>query len=156
MMTPFRKSLPVLIVLLVASVTAVFGQPAVAKKSDPEKTPVNAMAGSPAYAELLLRKTELQSQLESLVLEYTEEFPKVKELRFVLGLLDRDVARIAKVKPADSGKLTLALGKLMIRRIELETDMWNLQRSYKDEHPDVKRARRKVEIYETAISEILN
>jgi hypothetical protein len=114
------------------------------------------MAGSPAYAELLLRKTELQSQLESLVLEYTEEFPKVKELRFVLGLLDRDVARIAKVKPADSGKLTLALGKLMIRRIELETDMWNLQRSYKDEHPDVKRARRKVEIYETAISEILN
>jgi hypothetical protein len=156
MMTPFRKSFPVLIVLLVASVTAVFGQPAAAKKSDPEKTAVNAMEGSPAYAELLLRKTELQSQLESLVLEYTEEFPKVKELRFVLGLLDRDIARIAKVKPADSGKLTLALGKLMIRRIELETDMWNLQRSYKDEHPDVKRARRKVEIYETAISEILN
>jgi len=45
---------------------------------------------------------------------------------------------------------------LIVRRIELETDVWNLQRNYKDEHPDVKRAKRKVEIYENAISEILN
>jgi hypothetical protein len=118
-----------------------------------EASPVTA---SPAYAELLLRKTEVKSNLESLKHHYTEEYPKVKDLRFVLGLLDRDIARISKVKPADSGKLTLALGKLIVRRIELETDMWNLQRSYKDDHPDVKRTKRKVEIYETAISEILN
>lgn len=117
---------------------------------------ISLISSSPAYAELLLKKTEVQSSLESLVLEYTDEFPKVKEHRFVLGLIDRDIARIAKVKPADSGKLTLALGKLMVRRIELETDVWNLQRTYKDEHPEVKRVKRKVEIYETAISEILN
>ena len=103
----------------------------------------------------MLKKTELQSELEALVLEYTEEFPKVKELRYVQGLLDRDIVRISKVKPTESGKLTLALGKLMLRRIELETDMWKLQNNYKDEHPDVKRARRKVEIFESAISEIL-
>jgi hypothetical protein len=115
----------------------------------------NPAASSPAYAELLLKKTELQSELEALVLEYTEEFPKVKELRYVQGLLDRDIVRISKVKPAESGKLTLALGKLMLRRIELETDMWKLQNNYKDEHPDVKRARRKVEIFESAISQIL-
>jgi uncharacterized protein involved in exopolysaccharide biosynthesis len=156
MMTLFFRSLPAVIILLIASVAAVVGQPAATKKSDAEKAAVSTIAGSPAFAELLLKKTELQSNLESLVLEYTEEYPKVKELRFVLGLMDRDIARIAKVKPADSGKLTLALGKLMVRRIELETDLWNLQRSYKDEHPEVKRAKRKVEIYEAAISEILN
>lgn len=111
---------------------------------------------SPAFAELQLRKTELVSELESLILDYTEEFPKVKAIRFAVTLIDRDIARISKVKPAESSKLTLALGKLMVRKIELETDMWNLQRSYKEEHPDVKRAKRKVEIYEAAINEILN
>lgn len=115
-----------------------------------------AFRASPAYAEILLRKTELTSNLESLVLEYTEEFPKVKELRQTLALLDREITRLAKVKPADVGKLTLALGKLIVRKVELEIEVWGLQRSYKDEHPDVKRALRKVEIYETAIGEILN
>jgi hypothetical protein len=80
----------------------------------------------------------------------------VKELRHVLSLVDRDAMRLSKVKPADASRLTLALGKLLVRRIELETDLWKLQASYKDEHPEVKRAKRKVEIYETAIAEILN
>jgi hypothetical protein len=145
-----------LVTVFLAFSSAVAQKPKVVKPVVDVATDPSPLNASPAFAELLLKKTEAQSTLESLILEYTEEYPKVKELRFVLGLLDRDIARIAKVKAPDSGKLTLALGKLMVRRIELETDMWNLQRSYKDEHPDVKRARRKVEIYETAISEILN
>ena len=133
---------------------------AMAQKARPVKPPVETVEASPlsssaAYAEILLKRTQLQSDLESLILEYTEEFPKVKELRHILGLIDRDVARLSKVRAAEAGKLTLALGRLIVRRIELETDMWNLQRNYKDEHPDVKRAKRKVEIYESAISEVL-
>ena len=142
-------------VFLMASAVASFGQ-AADKRSETAKPSANPAASSPAYAELLLKKTELQSDLESLVLEYTEEYPKVKEIRYVLSLLDRDIARLAKVKASDSGRLTLALGKLLARRIELETDLWGLQRNYKDEHPDVKRAKRRVEIYENAIAEIIN
>lgn len=139
-----------------AAAGSTFGQKPKADKPGTDAKQVSPVSSSAAYAELLLRKTEVQSNLESLVLEYTEEYPKVKELRFVLGLIDRDIARLGQVKMADAGKLTLALGKLIVRRIELETDLWNLQRSYKDEHPEVKRAKRKVEIYEAAISEILN
>ena len=145
---------------LIAEAGGGFGQKPLAEKPPAEKQVAetkqpSSAASSAAYAELLLKKTELQSDLESLVVEYTEEFPKVKEIRFVLGLFDRDIARLARVKPTDSEKLTVALGKLMIRRIELETDLWNLQRSYKDEHPDVKRAKRRVEIFDKAISEII-
>jgi hypothetical protein len=125
----------------------------------PAKTASDDLAqvrSSPAFAELQLKKTELVSELESLILDYTEEFPKVKEIRYTVTLIERDIARISKVKPTESSKLTLALGKLMTRKIELETDVWNIQRSYKDEHPDVKRAKRKVEIYEAAINDILN
>ena len=152
----FYKSGCVIGILLLACAAAAFGQAAVEKKPERSSVHLNGAASSPAYAEILLKKTEFQSEVESLVLEYTEEFPKVKELRFMLILMDRDIARLARVKPTDSSKLTLALGKLIVRKIELETDVWNLRRTYKDEHPDVKRAKRRVEIYENAINEILN
>jgi len=114
-----------------------------------------AMKSSPAFAELLLRRTERESELEEFLLDYTEEFPKVKELRFELEVLKKAMDKIATVHASESGKLTLALGKLMVRKIELETDLWNLRRQYNDDHPEVKRAKRKIEVYERAIKEIL-
>ncbi len=114
-----------------------------------------AVKSSPAFAEILLRKTELAAELENYLADYTDEFPKVKELRFELDLLTKEMNRILSVNSADAAKLTLALGKLMLRKIELETDVWNLRKQYNDEHPDVKQARRKVEVFEAAIKEIL-
>ena len=125
-------------------------------KEVPAASEQQSFRTSPAYAEILLRKTELTSNLESLVLEYTEEFPKVKELRHTIVVLDKEIARISKVKSNEVGKLTLALGKLLVRKVELEIEVWSLLQNYKEEHPDVKRAMRKVEIYETAIAQILN
>lgn len=135
-----------------------------AQRPKPKATPVptagiveapEAVRSSPAYAELLLRKTELTADLESLSIEYTEEFPKIREAKYAIALLERDLTRLATVKPADAGKLTLALGKLMLRRIEIETELGILIKSYKDEHPDVKRLKKKLEIFEAAIKEIL-
>jgi hypothetical protein len=111
---------------------------------------------SPAYAEVLLRRTERESELEEFLLDYTEEFPKVKEIKFELGLLNKEMDKILAVNTAESGKLTLALGKLIVRKIELETDLWNLRRQYDNDHPEVKRAKRKLEVFEKAVKEILS
>lgn len=119
-----------------------------AKPSAPAKA-------SPAYAEVLLRKTERSAELEELRLDYTEEFPKVKELTFELSLLQAETDKMLAVNQSDAGKLTLALGKLIVRKIELQIDLWNLRIQYKDEQADVRRARRRVEVYEKAIREIL-
>ena len=121
----------------------------------PNRTTPQVFAGSPAFAEVLLRKTEFTAELESLLPDYTDEYPKVKELRFALGALQTEIDRLSKIDQANAGRLTLALGRLIVRKVELETDVWNLLRTYKDEHPDVKRAKRKVDIYEAAIKEIL-
>lgn len=115
----------------------------------------NNNKSSPAYAELLLRKTERVADLEELLVEYTEDYPKVKELRYEIKLLENEISRILAVNAADAGKLTLALGKLMLRKVDLQLEYVNLQVQYKDEHPDVKQAKRKVEIYEAAIADIL-
>lgn len=124
-----------------------------AKKNPP--TTVSAVKSSPAYAELLLRRTERESELEEFLIDYTEEFPKVKQLKYELDLVKKAMDRITAVNAADAGKLTLALGKLLVRKIEIETDLWNLRALYNDDHPEVKRTKRKIEIYERAIKEIL-
>ncbi len=150
----FLPIFAVLVVLTPVMVTAQGSKPASPKLTTIRDT-ARTLKSSAAYAEVLLKKAELQSDLESLLVEYTEDYPKVRELRFTLTLLQREIERIAAVPPAEAAKLTVALGKLVVKKVDLETEMWSLQRNYKDEHPDVKRAKRKVEIYEAAIKEIL-
>jgi len=124
------------------------------KVSSPNSTAANQTAkSSPAYAEILLEKTELESQLEDLLVGFTDDFPKVKELRFHIGLLQKQADKLLAL--AEANKLTLALGKLIVRKIELETALWSLKAQYNDDFPEVKRAKRKVEVFEKAIGEIL-
>ena len=63
--------------------------------------------------------------------------------------------RIFAVKPLETGKLTLALGRLLVEQAVLQTELVRLQRSYNKDHAEVKRAKRRVEVYESAIGEIL-
>jgi chromosome segregation ATPase len=116
---------------------------------------VDHVRPSPAYAELLLHKTELTSTLESLLADYNEAYPKVRELRSELTLLNAEIARLMAVKPTDAGRLTLALGRMMLRKVELETELETLRAQYKDEHPDVRKLKRKIDVFESAIKEIL-
>jgi hypothetical protein len=104
---------------------------------------------------LSLRKAELTAELESLLSEYTEDYPKIKEIKYSLQIVAEENLRLLRTKPAEADRLTPALGKLLVRKIELQTELWRLLQSYKDEHPDVKRAKRKVEVFEAAIKEIL-
>lgn len=112
-----------------------------------------AIKSSPAYAEVLLRKTEVESTVDSLSDSYTADFPKVKESRYELGLIQKDLDKI--LAQTDATKLTLALGKLLVRRAELNTDLWALQNKYDANHPEVKRAARKVLSFDNAVKEIM-
>ncbi len=128
-------------------------------QSTPKTTSVkafdNTIKSSPAYAEILLRKTEREAELESFSADYTEEFPKVREIKYELVVLQNELDKILATSAADAGKLTLALGKLIVRKAELATELASLRRQYNDDHPEVKRAKRKIAVYEKAIREIL-
>ena len=139
------------IVLFFALVFGLAGL-SISQTSPPSPAHVRA---SPAYAELLLHKAELESTLESLLVDYNEEYPKVKDLRAESTLLNAEILRLMAVKPADAGKLTLALGRLMLRKVELETELNTLRQQYKDDHPDVRKLKRKIDVFESAIREIL-
>lgn len=145
-------------ILFIGSIAVVDAQKKLAVKPSPTPAPVadtQPVRSSPAYAELLLQKTELQSTLDSLLVDYTEEYPKVKELRSQLGYLQAEMNRLLAVKPENAGRLSDALGKLMLRKVELESNLETLRAQFKDDHPEVKKLRRKIESYEASIKEVL-
>ena len=125
----------------------------------PAPTPARVVAqvikSSPAYAALLLRKTEATAELEDLLIEYKEEFPKIKQLRAELVFLKKETNRILSVNPAEASKLSEALGKLVLRKVELQLEYANLQNKYTDDRAEVKQAKRKIDIFEAAIQEII-
>jgi hypothetical protein len=125
--------------------------------SKPAGTPSTEtnIRSTPAYAEVLLRKTELTAELESLLMSYTEDYPKVVDLRRELEVLKPEMDRLVALKPSDSGKLTTALGRLILGKVSHAAELKKLQTQFQDAHPDVKREKRMVEIYEAAIKEIL-
>jgi len=147
-------------ILLLGSAVASFAQKNPVVKTTPTPTSATVadlqpIRSSPAYAELLLQKTDLRSTLDSLLVDYTEQYPKVKELRSQLGFLQTEMDRLLAVKPENAGRLSDALGKLMLRKVELESNLETLRAQYKDDHPEIKKLRRKIESYEASINEIL-
>lgn len=114
-----------------------------------------AIKSSPAYAALVLHRTTIRAELEEMLTTYTEDFPKVVDARHEIDLVNFELSRLLDTKVTDSCRLSDSLGKLILKKTEVEMLIWNLKKKYKDEHPDVQRANKKLEIYEKAIVEIL-
>ena len=140
----FYKNILILLAILLFN-SFVSGQ----NKTDNTK----AIKSTPAYAEVILRRAELETDVESFLESYTEEFPKVKAAKYELALINKDLAKL--LAQTDASKLTLALGKLLVRKNQLETELWTLQNQYDKNHPEVKRAQRKFLSFQNAVKEIL-
>lgn len=147
-----RLFLSVVLMLIGLSIASAQSQ---AKSDQPIGKEVGPIRSSAAYAEVLLRKTELQADLESLLGDYTEQNPKIIDIRFELAALAKDIDKMFAVRPSETGKLTAALGKLVLKKAGVETELARMLRSFAEDHPEVKRMKRKVEIYSSAIKEIL-
>ena len=140
----------IFVLILISAVVCISGQ---------KTTPVSAgqsVKSTPAYAEVLLRTTELTAELEALLVQYTEDYPRVKAIRLELGILREETNRLNAVRPSDVGRLTLALGKLILGKVVHAAALKRLQSNYIDSHPDVRREKKQVEIFEAAIKEILD
>lgn len=114
-----------------------------------------SIKSSPAYAEILLRKTELLADIDAFGADYTEASTKMIELRAEIASLDKSLVKVFAVRPSETGRLTQGLGKLIVRKAALDADLDRLLRRYSKEHPETKRAQRRADRFEAAIAEIL-
>lgn len=145
------QCLAFVLIFLASAVCVASQKPSV--NSDPTFQNVRS---TPAYAEVLLRTTQMTAELEALLVDYTEDYPRIKDLRMELSILKEETDRLNSVKPSETGRLTLALGKLIIGKVEHAVSLKRLQGSFQDNHPNVKREKKQVEVFEAAIKEILN
>jgi hypothetical protein len=128
---------------------------AVPRAADAQSASESPVRSSPAYAEVLLRSVELQSELDSLIDDYTESHPKIVDLRLEIFELEKASKRLLAVRPALAGKLTLALGKLLVRKAELDAEVARLNKTRTPNNNQLKRARKQADTYDAAVKEIL-
>jgi uncharacterized protein involved in exopolysaccharide biosynthesis len=110
---------------------------------------------SAAYAELKVRRTELEADIEAFSADYTEQSPRIMDLKAELAALDAGATRLMRTKPSEAARLTIALGKLLVRHASLSLEVSKLLRTYATDHPEVLRAKRRAEVYDRAIKELL-
>lgn len=141
--------------LLIFSIS-IFAQTDEKKPKLDYSTPTSkAIKSSPAYAALVLHRTNVRAELEEMLITYTEDFPKVVDARHEIDVVNSQLSKLLDTKVTESCRLSDSLGKLMLQKTEIEMLLWNLRKKYNEEHPDVQRTKKKLEIYEKAVTEIL-
>ena len=127
----------------------------ISNKVDYSTTTSKAIKSSPAYSALILKRTLVKADLEEMLVAYTEDFPKVVDARHEIDLLNFELSRLLETKVTDSCKLSESLGQLMLKKTEVEMELWNLKKKYNEDHPQVVRIKRKLTTYEKGIVEVL-
>ncbi len=144
------------LVFLILFSVGIFAQTDTKKvKVDFSTSTSKAIKSSPAYSALILQRTEIKAELEEMLVSYTEDFPKVADARHEIDLINFELTKLLDTKVTDSCKLSDSLGQLMLKKTRIEMQVWNLLKKYKEDHPEVLRAKRKLDIYDKAVAEIL-
>ena len=110
---------------------------------------------TPAYAELIMKRTEVAAELEVLLPDYTEESPEVREKRLSLQVLDAALKRLETVTLEQYLALTPAVGKMLARKLEAEAELKILSEIYTDEHPAVKKSKIRFKIFDAELKKLL-
>ena len=93
------------------------------------------------YAELFVRKIEAQADLQTLVADYTEESPEVREIQLRIKVIERAIRNLETMSGESLLKLTPTVGRLLARKLEAEAELKVLSEIYTDEYPAVKKAK---------------
>src|SRR6267143_3097867 len=104
-----KQSLSALLIAIFLASSAAYAQKVDSPPADPKSTP--------AYAMLILRKVEVQAKLDSLLEQYTSDWPRAKPLQFELDALKVEMKKMTEVAEPSVAKLTSAYGTLILRRV---------------------------------------
>ena len=121
------------------------------KGSEPEQNPKTTQA----YSMLIQEKVKLQAELESLLIEYSSDWPKSKMLQFKLDTLKSEMKKMAEVEESKVIKLTSGFGSLVLRRITLATEVHVLLEEQGSEWPTFKLKQRELELLDKEIEKLM-
>lgn len=108
-----------------------------------------------AYAEVFAQKVEAEAELKVLMIDMTDDAPQVREKKLRRDFLQREIEWLEKLPAALHPKMTLALGKIIVRKVQAEVDQKMFAENYADEHPLIKKARARFAVYKDEIDKLL-
>ena len=144
-----KKLFATFAVMIVALSSTVFAQ-----QVSPKQAEVDPKT-SEAYSLLIQRKAKLQAELETLLREYSGEWPRAKQLQFELDTLKSEMKKMAAVDQSKVSKLTAGYGGLILRKVSLSGEIDTLLREEGSEWPTTKERQRELELLDREIQKIM-
>jgi hypothetical protein len=134
---------------ILALAPAVRGQKAaITQEIDPRTTP--------AYSMLIERRVKVQAELETLLNEYSSEWPPAKKLQAELDALKIEMKKMSETEQPLIPKLTSGVGALILRKATLITEIKMMAEERESEWPEAKEKQRELELLNKQIEKILS
>ena len=108
-----------------------------------------------AYQLLVLRKIAVAADLVDLTKRYSTDSQLVQSKRFELELISREIDRLLNVDSVIAAKLSANYGKLIIKKVDQEVELYILERVFTAQHPRVTRTRVTIALLEREIQGML-
>jgi peptidoglycan hydrolase CwlO-like protein len=144
-----KKLFTTFAVMIVALSSVVFAQ-----QLSPKQAEVDPRT-SEAYSFLIQRKAKLQAELETLLREYSGEWPPAKQLQFEFDALKAEMEKMAAVDQSKVSKLTAGYGRLILRKVSLSGEIDTLLREQSSQWPTTKERQRELELLDQEIQKLM-
>ena len=129
--------------------TAAYGQqPTPTAPIDPRTTQ--------AYSVLVERRVKVQAQLETMLAEYSSEWPPARQLQAELDALKVEMKKMGEMDQPMMPKLTSGIGSLILRKTVLISEIKMLLEEQSSEWPPLKEKQRELELLNKQIEKILS
>ncbi|HEX7955779.1 MAG TPA: hypothetical protein VF508_02495 [Pyrinomonadaceae bacterium] len=96
---------------------------------------------TPAYAVLVIRKAEVEAELEVLSSMFTGTHPDVRSKRFELDALGFELEEMRATELSRVPKLSETYGRLVVRKAAVGAGLNELPRGFTPGHPEVSKKR---------------
>lgn len=143
-----KRSLSVLGLLLIFGPALYAQKPLTNKEVDPRTTP--------AYSMLIERRVKVQAQLETLLSEYTSDWPGNRKLQAEFDALKLEMKKMSEMDQLMVPKLTNGYGMLILRKTALVGDIQSMLQAEGSEWPPLKEKQRELELLDKQIQKLSN
>jgi hypothetical protein len=105
---------------------------------------------------LIEHRVKVQAQLETLLSEYTSDWPASKKLQAELDALRLEMKKMSEMDQTMIPKLTNGYGMLILRKIALSGDVQSMREEWGSDWPPLKEKQRELELLENQIQKLSN
>ena len=116
---------------------------------------VSKVADTAAYAEVYAARVEAEADLKVLNMDLTEESVQVREKKLERDLLAREIRWLEALPSTSHNKMSMALGRLLVRKTQAEVNLKMLSQNYAEDFPAVKKAHTRIGIYNDEVQKLL-